>query len=120
METYLLLSRQASSKHQVQTWALLYWEFHYAKRILETFFVHRCELSTAALPQTKMYQSQQVFVISSLCIHSMSLRARGNPFQYCSHMFAVLDKCFVQSCLKLDLHICHGSFCDTMGSGTVS
>lgn len=58
METYLLLSRQASSQHQVQTWALLYWEFHYAKRIFETFFVHRCELSTAALPQTKLHQSQ--------------------------------------------------------------
>ena len=36
-----LCHRPAASKHQVQTWALLYWEFHYAKRILETFFVHR-------------------------------------------------------------------------------
>lgn len=37
----LCSDRPAASKHHVQTWALLYWEFHYAKRILETFFVHR-------------------------------------------------------------------------------
>ncbi|XP_021911595.1 very-long-chain enoyl-CoA reductase, partial [Carica papaya] len=27
--------------HPVQTYALYYWSLHYAKRILETFFIHR-------------------------------------------------------------------------------
>lgn len=29
-------------KSMVQQTALRYWSFHYVKRILETFFVHRC------------------------------------------------------------------------------
>ncbi len=31
-------------KDLVQKLALLFWTFHYAKRILETFFVHRCTI----------------------------------------------------------------------------
>ena len=30
------------AKSPVQVLALAYWSFHYAKRIAETFFVHRC------------------------------------------------------------------------------
>ena len=37
-----LLRRRIPPKHPVQTMALAYWSFHYSKRILETFFVHRC------------------------------------------------------------------------------
>lgn len=35
--------------HPVQTYALYYWCFHYAKRILETFFVHRFSHATSPL-----------------------------------------------------------------------
>ena len=35
------LSRSIPEKHPVQTMAVAYWTFHYAKRIFETFFVHR-------------------------------------------------------------------------------
>ena len=37
-----LLCRHIPKKHPVQTMALAYWSFHYAKRIFETFVVHRC------------------------------------------------------------------------------
>lgn len=33
--------RRAPPKALAQTLALAYWSFHYAKRILETFFVHK-------------------------------------------------------------------------------
>ena len=54
--------RPASSKYKVQTWALLYWEFHYAKRIAETFFVHRyalCPAETWLLPASDPELQQQ-------------------------------------------------------------
>ncbi|CAL5190369.1 unnamed protein product [Lathyrus oleraceus] len=35
--------------HPVQTYAMYYWCFHYAKRILETFFVHRFSHATSPL-----------------------------------------------------------------------
>ncbi|XWS66001.1 hypothetical protein CRYUN_Cryun05aG0162600 [Craigia yunnanensis] len=35
--------------HSVQTYALYYWCFHYFKRILETFFVHRFSHATSPL-----------------------------------------------------------------------
>ncbi len=38
-----LLCRHIPKKHPVQTMALAYWSFHYAKRIFETFVVHRCD-----------------------------------------------------------------------------
>lgn len=47
--------KPAAAKHQVQTWALLYWEFHYAKRILETFFVHR--YSKVSMPIANLYRN---------------------------------------------------------------
>lgn len=47
--------KQAHAKHQVQFWALLYWEFHYAKRILETFFVHR--YSKGSMPIANLYRN---------------------------------------------------------------
>ncbi|DBA92225.1 hypothetical protein WJX77_000065 [Trebouxia sp. C0004] len=47
--------KQAHSKHQVQFWALLYWEFHYAKRIVETFFVHR--YSKGSMPIANLYRN---------------------------------------------------------------
>ncbi|KAJ6322775.1 hypothetical protein OIU77_012589 [Salix suchowensis] len=36
-------------KHPVQTYALYYWCFHYFKRIMETFFVHRFSHATSPL-----------------------------------------------------------------------
>lgn len=39
----LLCCRSIPEKHPVQTMALAYWSFHYAKRIFETFCVHRCD-----------------------------------------------------------------------------
>lgn len=36
-------------KHPVQTYAAIYWCFHYFKRILETFFVHRFSHATSPL-----------------------------------------------------------------------
>lgn len=36
-------TRKIPAKGDVQKLALAYWTFHYAKRIFETFFVHRCE-----------------------------------------------------------------------------
>ncbi|KAL3156940.1 hypothetical protein ABBQ38_001199 [Trebouxia sp. C0009 RCD-2024] len=48
-------TKPAASKHHVQTWALLYWEFHYAKRILETFFVHR--YSKGSMPIANLYRN---------------------------------------------------------------
>ncbi|DBA68491.1 hypothetical protein WJX79_009354 [Trebouxia sp. C0005] len=47
--------KQAHAKHQVQFWALLYWEFHYAKRIVETFFVHR--YSKGSMPIANLYRN---------------------------------------------------------------
>ena len=44
-----LLCRHIPKKHPVQTMALAYWSFHYAKRIFETFVVHRCD-ETALCP----------------------------------------------------------------------
>ncbi|KAL2650310.1 hypothetical protein R1flu_018438 [Riccia fluitans] len=41
--------------HQVQTWALYAWTFHYSKRILETFFVHR--FSHATSPISNVYRN---------------------------------------------------------------
>lgn len=35
--------------HQVQTYAMYYWCFHYFKRIMETFFVHRFSHATSPL-----------------------------------------------------------------------
>lgn len=35
--------------HPVQTYAMYYWCFHYAKRILETFFIHRFSHATSPL-----------------------------------------------------------------------
>ena len=35
--------------HPVQTYALYYWCFHYFKRIMETFFVHRFSHATSPL-----------------------------------------------------------------------
>jgi very-long-chain enoyl-CoA reductase len=34
-------NRHIPPKHPVQTMAVVYWSFHYTKRILETFLVHR-------------------------------------------------------------------------------
>lgn len=34
-------SRKPVEKTLIQKLALAYWSFHYTKRILETFFVHR-------------------------------------------------------------------------------
>lgn len=39
----------------VQTYALYYWSFHYFKRILETFFVHR--FSHATSPVSNVYRN---------------------------------------------------------------
>lgn len=36
-----LARSERPEKNLVQKLALLFWTFHYAKRILETFFVHR-------------------------------------------------------------------------------
>lgn len=36
-----LAHSERPEKNLVQKLALLFWTFHYAKRILETFFVHR-------------------------------------------------------------------------------
>ncbi|BBM99041.1 very-long-chain enoyl-CoA reductase [Marchantia polymorpha subsp. ruderalis] len=41
--------------HQAQTWALYAWSFHYSKRILETFFVHR--FSHATSPISNVYRN---------------------------------------------------------------
>ena len=38
---HVALIRSIPEKHPVQTMAVAYWTFHYAKRIFETFFVHR-------------------------------------------------------------------------------
>eukprot|EP00252_Welwitschia_mirabilis_P010721 TRINITY_DN2415_c0_g2_i2.p1 TRINITY_DN2415_c0_g2~~TRINITY_DN2415_c0_g2_i2.p1 ORF type:complete len:309 (-),score=33.12 TRINITY_DN2415_c0_g2_i2:289-1215(-) len=38
-----------NEKHPVQTYAMYYWCFHYLKRILETFFVHRFSHATSPL-----------------------------------------------------------------------
>lgn len=38
------LYRRIPEKGTVQTLAFAYWEFHYAKRIAETFLVHRSAL----------------------------------------------------------------------------
>lgn len=40
------LCRHIPKKHPVQTMAVAYWSFHYAKRIFETFVVHRCAIVT--------------------------------------------------------------------------
>ena len=36
-----MCERRIPPKDTVQTLAVAYWVFHYAKRIFETFFVHR-------------------------------------------------------------------------------
>ncbi|VFQ80369.1 unnamed protein product [Cuscuta campestris] len=41
--------------HPVQTYAMYYWCFHYAKRILETFFVHR--FSHATSPVSNVFRN---------------------------------------------------------------
>ena len=41
VHTLHTLGRSIPQKHPVQTMAVAYWTFHYAKRIFETFFVHR-------------------------------------------------------------------------------
>lgn len=41
--------------HPVQTYATIYWCFHYLKRILETFFVHR--FSHATSPLSNVYRN---------------------------------------------------------------
>ncbi|KAK4756755.1 hypothetical protein SAY87_006882 [Trapa incisa] len=42
-------SINASTHHEVQTYALYSWCFHYFKRIMETFFVHRFSHATSPL-----------------------------------------------------------------------
>lgn len=47
-----MCERRIPPKDVVQTLAVAYWVFHYAKRIFETFFVHRramLRISTIAL-----------------------------------------------------------------------
>eukprot|EP00894_Picocystis_sp_ML_P001141 jgi/Pico_ML_1/51658/g234.t1 len=43
------------TKHPAQTYALVYWSIHYAKRILETFFVH--QFSHGTMPIFNLFKN---------------------------------------------------------------
>ena len=43
------------AKHPVQAMALAYWTFHYAKRLAETFFVHK--FSHGTMPLTNLFKN---------------------------------------------------------------
>ncbi|KAK9906396.1 hypothetical protein WJX75_001204 [Coccomyxa subellipsoidea] len=47
--------KNVPDKHPVQTMAVAYWSFHYAKRIFETFFVHR--FSHGTMPLTNLFKN---------------------------------------------------------------
>ncbi|PKU83135.1 very-long-chain enoyl-CoA reductase-like [Dendrobium catenatum] len=53
-------------KHLVQTYALYYWSFHYFKRIMETFFVHR--FSHATSPISNVYRNCSYYWTFAACI----------------------------------------------------
>ncbi|KAK8961456.1 Very-long-chain enoyl-CoA reductase [Platanthera guangdongensis] len=52
--------------HPVQTYALYYWCFHYFKRIMETFFVHR--FSHATSPVSNVYRNCAYYWTFAACI----------------------------------------------------
>ncbi len=59
--------RRPVQHRPVQTLAMAYWCFHYAKRIVETFTVHRCGDLTAAAARSKADLAAIVAVLQRYC-----------------------------------------------------
>ena len=74
--SFTLHCRHIPKKHPVQTMALAYWSFHYAKRIFETFVVHRCDcITTSARCINCIMSLPQTF-------HALPVRPHASYFEH--------------------------------------